>query len=262
VSDGIVLRSLWIATALLGVGLVACSLVLPWVWVSLPSRELVSVSGLAVVRGGLDDPWWFLGLAPLVTAVTVCAAWLRSRVVEWIAIASLIAIVAALLLGVAWNHAAVPGAIVQRLGPGGTWWLSVGPLLWTAGQTTCVLAIVQRRVAAEELDQRRRWWARPGASGVGRPLPHAALELLPTEVRELAVDAHRLRADLDAPPVSALTHGQVQLLLDLIARLDDEAWIHELTPRTRLGVDEVFRLDGVLHRFVRATLAPQQRAYR
>jgi hypothetical protein len=274
----------------LGLCLVAASLALPWVQAWLPVMELQPISGLSVLlSAGSDDPWRLLAVCPVITAVTIAAWFIPSgrirRTVEKTMLVLLgLATLGVLLVG-AWNWLDVwPEGLAQTmvrwLSPG-TWWISGGVIVWGFGQAACMVALHQRRGAARIAALHHRWAARPGASMVGAPLPSARLDLLPSRVRDLVVDAQRLRADLDAP-IEPLSGSQLDLLLELVgdlccmatdertafdrAGLDPDAIVRDLTPRSRTDentwFDELRRLDATLHQLVTSVLRPPRPGYR
>jgi hypothetical protein len=274
----------------LGACLVVASLALPWVQAWTPALELEPVSGMSVLRSvASGDPWQLLAIGPAVSVVTMAAWFVRRdrlrRAIERIVWALVATVTVAFLLVAAWSGLDIwPDALSRRivgwLSPG-FWWVSGGVVIWGFGQAACMLALHQQSDADESRARRHRWSVRPGANMVGAPLPNARLALLPARVRDLTVDAHRLRAELEAP-LEPLRGRQLESLLDLVADLcsiaadertafdraglDADAIVRDLTPSSRAletgWFDELRRLDGALYQLVSSVLRLPRPGYR
>lgn len=211
----------------------AASLHAPWVgaWEG-PTRLLV-LDGAELVAHALGDgagPWSWLLLAHAASLLTWLAAWrvprrawLRAGVVAALLGATATLSLPLLVAGV-WNGAdAWPEGHVQTLlralAPG-HWWVLSGIAAWGVAQALYVVVLLGRAHAVAQHELQARWAERPGAEALDVPLPVDVLGTLPAPLRRMAVDAQRLRVDLDAP-VRPIDPGHRMQLLDLALALDD-----------------------------------------
>jgi hypothetical protein len=269
----------------------AASLHAPWVGAWVGPTQLVELDGAELLAQALRPepaPWRWLALAHAASLLTWLAAWrvprrawLRAGVLAALGGATVTLCVPLLLAGV-WNGAnawpeGAAQALLRALSPG-HWWVLSGVAAWGLAQALYVGVLVGRARAVAQGELQARWAERPEAAELGVPLPVEVLGTLPPALRRVAIDAQRLRVDLDAP-VRPLDDACRLRLYDLALALHDlgETERERLyraglepgrvaavlaTPRATSWLAELHVVDAGLRRLVQAALRRPSVAYR
>lgn len=269
----------------------AVSLYAPWVGAWVGPTELVELDGAELVALALQSegaPWRWLVLAHAASLLTWLAAWrmprrawLRAGVVAAL-VGSTATLCVPLLLAGVWNGADAwpegPAQLLLRALAPGHWWVLSGIAAWGVAQALYVGVLLGRARAVAQGELQARWAERPEAATLEEPLPADVLGTLPPGLRRVAVDAQRLRVDLDAP-VRPLDHECRMRLYDLALALRDlgdvdRERLHRAglepvrvaallsTPRASSWLAELHAIDASLQRLVRAALRSPGVAYR
>jgi hypothetical protein len=269
----------------------AVSLQAPWVGAWVEPARLSSFSGAEVLGQGLQAPvpWAWLALAHVASGLTWLAAWKVPRH-AWVRGAVLVALAGptlvlspTLVIAGVWNGAdawpqGLAQSILRALAQDG-WWVLPGVAAWGVAQLLYVLVLLVRARATAQQQLQIRWARRTGTGELGASLPADVLRTLPSSLRRLAVDAQRLRVDLDAP-VRPIDHECRMQLLDLALALGDlgpaererlrRAGLEPgrvvallATPRRATAwLPELTAVDAGLHRLVQAVVQLPSSAYR